>query len=221
MMLFFFLFSVTGYCLEDEKKEKVLSAGDVFIFPFKLLGTVLKEIREHSLAFLEDPKTKEVSIYRIGDEINGYRLVRVRRGEADFLKDGKRLTLQLPGGDPPTLVTIVSETERIVNVAALNERYPDLNQMAQLGVAFPDIEKGKISGLKILQINDKPLAKAAGIKEGDVITSVNGMKPTSIQEALKIYQTLRREPKIVVEVKRKNNIQQYTYWKTVPNPKTF
>lgn len=213
LVLFLSLSSATGYGL-DEEKSRSLRTRDILSFPFKLLGTVLREIREHSVALLEDEKTKEISIHRIGDQVEGYRLVRVRRGEADFLKDGERMTLHLPGGDPPTLVTIVSETERIVNVAAWNEKFGDLNQAVQLGVALPHIEKGKITGLKIHRLHDGALAKAAGIKEGDIITSVNGMKPTSLRGAMEIYHTLRREPKITVEVKRRNSTTQYTYWRT-------
>jgi hypothetical protein len=35
------------------------------------------------------------TVVRLGEEIDGYRLVRVAQGEAVFMKDGKRMTIQL------------------------------------------------------------------------------------------------------------------------------
>jgi Do/DeqQ family serine protease len=90
-------------------------------------------------------------------------------------------------------------------------------QRAMLGVQIKDIDedlakkKGldKIEGVYIDGLSDGSAAESAGIKEGDVITSVNGQKVNSMSELQEQVSRFRPNDKVEIEINRDNKKKQF------------
>lgn len=179
--------------------------------PLLLKGTITEVNPTHSRAVIYNPKTKTQGIYKIREEILGYRLMQIMRGSIILSKEGKLYKLEFPLGGEIEPIIVVSPLERIVNRSALLSKIPDLNTALRQGLPLLYIEGGKVAGIKIAKLKDKSLAKMTGVEEGDVLTSVNGQGLTSITQALALRHKLKDEPKISLEIKRGRELRTLIY----------
>lgn len=198
-------FSLVSFAAETEREKLLFSR-------YRLIGTMVKSNALESVAVIKDTTTKKESIYKMGQILGGFYIVKIKRAEIELLREGKIISMKLPLGGGAEFITVVSDQERIVNRSALNGRYKSLNDCFKAGLALPHVEKGKIKGLKIIKINDKELASLAGVKEGDILLSVNDNKLTGVQGALRLYNDLRVEPELKIKIKRNNTVYKYTYY---------
>ncbi|MBU2540430.1 MAG: PDZ domain-containing protein [Candidatus Omnitrophica bacterium] len=202
-----FIFAINISCYAtDFEKNQILNSRHI------LIGTIVKDNPRDSLAIIRDSTNDKDASYKVGQILDGYYIVRIKRAEVELLRQGKISSLRLPLGGGAEFITIVSGNERIVNRTALNERYKNLNEVFGAGIVFPHIEKGKLAGLKIVRINDEELAKATGVSEGDIVISVNNQKLTGVKQALDVYNKLRNEEEIELELKRNGKLHKYSYY---------
>jgi general secretion pathway protein C len=75
----------------------------------------------------------------------------------------------------------------------------------------PSIKDGKANGFKIFAIRPGTLYERLGVRNGDVITSINGHKLTTPDEALAAYQNLRDSTSFRLEVRRRGKPLTLTY----------
>lgn len=202
----FIFFILTNHAYPDTptKKQEV--------FPFRLMGTVVELNPGKSLAVIKDLRTQKQGIYRIGDKFDGSQILIIVRGRAILFKAGKISFLDLPLGSDLEPVVVISEKERIINRNAVLREINNLNVAIAQARPIPQIEAGKFIGFKITGLDNKGLAEMAGIKKGDVVTTVNGNKINSIQGALETYYRVRAKPKISLEIKRGAEVKNLIYY---------
>ncbi len=90
-------------------------------------------------------------------------------------------------------------------------------QRALLGVSIQDVNArladslklGRIEGVYVAGVADDGAAKAAGIREGDVILNIGGVPVNSVAQLQEQIGLHRPNDKITVDVKRKNKTQQF------------
>ncbi len=177
-----------------------------------LLATAVETDATKSIAVIKDKSSGKQGLFRVGDKILNYQIARIMRGKAMLLKEGKLYSLEFPLGGVKQPVTVVSANTRIIHRKALMEKIPDLNTAFQQVVVLPEIESGKVTGFKITKIKDKPLAKMAGIKEGDVVVSIEGEKLDSIPGILNMYSQLKDKEKVSLKIKRDKDTKELTYY---------
>lgn len=223
-LAFFYLLSLTFplclYAGEYNPKQSLPSspmAKDQTrepLLPLVLLATVLGRNPQDSLAVIRDMALKRQVVYKIGETISGYQLTDIKRGRVTLLKNGRLSFLDFPrgGNESNGPIMVISEKERLINKDALSKRFGDINTLLEQGLILPQIQSGKITGLKIMRIKDKQLAELGGIKEADVITKIQGQKLDSLRSALKLYSRLKDEPKIEVEIKRGKETKDLIYY---------
>lgn len=199
---------ITGLYSYAQDSKKQASANP----SYQLIGTIVKNDSGKSVAIIRDKSINKEMVLKIGEKLGEFSLVKIKRAEVQLLKQGKVYSLKLPLGGGAEFITVLSERERLVNRTALGDRYKDLNEAFRAGVVFPNIEKGRLRGLKIVRINDKEIAARAGVKEGDVVLAVNNHKLENIQQALDIYKEIRTDKKITLKVKRNGKTQSLTYY---------
>ncbi|MFH1414321.1 MAG: PDZ domain-containing protein [Candidatus Omnitrophota bacterium] len=181
-------------------------------FPFTLMGTVIETNPVESLAVIKvRPKGIEKP-YRVGESVCGYQIVKIKRAAIQILNEGKILEVDFPLGSIKQPVLEISDTQRIVNRQALAKQIPDLSTALQQLIGLPYFEGGKIQGFKIAKIKNRVLAKKAGLKEGDIVLSVNNRKLDTIKKPLEIYHDLRDESKITLQIKRKGEEKNLVYY---------
>ncbi|MCA1748986.1 MAG: PDZ domain-containing protein [Sphingomonadales bacterium] len=70
-------------------------------------------------------------------------------------------------------------------------------------IAFtPRNAGGRVTGIAVAPAGDSGLFEAAGLRSGDVITSVNGRRITSTADASALARQLRSGARISLEVER-------------------
>jgi len=180
-MLFLLSGCVTIYNPATQRRETLLidTRSEVS------LGSYMDQQVQNKYKISRDPKKQE-RLDKIGNKVLGYQIAKILRGQVVLLRNGKTFILNFPLGSEVEPIVTVSEDKRIINRNAVSKKVPDLNAAFKQAVPIPFIESGKIIGIKVTNIKDKSLAMKAGIKEGDVIMSVNNLKMDSLRRAMKI-----------------------------------
>ncbi len=75
--------------------------------------------------------------------------------------------------------------------------------LAKQARVVPSQKDGKTQGYKLYGIRRGTLPKLLGLKNGDMITSINGEELTSIDKAMALYTKLRRASQLEVNITRK------------------
>jgi len=182
--------------------------------PFRLLGTVASEERD-SYAVLEATETKVQDIYRVGQTIGDARIDRIEQNRVVVLRDGRREVLELvltaqppaptpaaavaalpPAVAPPgpeDLVRVATNGNRQINTAVSSSEASHAAQSFLRRIRLsPSIVDGESVGLSISGLEDSTMAQLIGLKDGDVIQSVNRHPVTSRSKAVQVLSKARR-----------------------------
>lgn len=81
----------------------------------------------------------------------------------------------------------------------------NLSSLATQARIVPAFESGKAIGFKLFSIKPNSLYSKIGIKNGDVVTRINGYEINSPDKALELYQRLKDSKSISVDLKRRGS----------------
>ena len=76
----------------------------------------------------------------------------------------------------------------------------------------PHFTNGKPDGLTFTQIKPNSIFHKMGIKNGDVITGVDGNTIESKDDALKLYQSLQSSSNLKLQLKRRGRMKSIGYY---------
>ena len=144
--------------------------------------------------------TKHITI---GEEASGYTLDAVRYGRAYFSKDNNQIVLY-PGQTPATSIEsspieiidgIDVKDTRIRLTTSLRNYFSEkeglLTIMMQAG-AQAVMQDGEIIGFRLLEIDRGSIYDIIGLKDRDVILSIDGIPITGALMAIKLLHSIRR-----------------------------
>jgi general secretion pathway protein C len=196
----------------------------------RLRGTVSRESGD-SLAVIEDIRTKKQDIYHVGDVILGEaKLIAVSRNKVYLERDGKQEILEVhekPEGKPTEKAagrrfqrTPIPEGRGIKRLSATRYRIPrqdvqnafgNMNHLLTQVRMVPNFKDGQPDGFKLLSIKSGSLIHRSGFRDGDIIKRVNGIEIDSPEKAFEVYEQVKNEPVITVEVMRGGRNRTFTY----------
>lgn len=179
----------------------------------KLIGTIASN-STFARAIITDLSAKTTSHCRVGDVIAGARIKEISRNSVLIIRNGRRLTLQLSvgfGGESVNRAGAVAsgqddqgqpERPMVVENIDIQAGIEGL----QAVVASPNMtiktHEGLAVGVIAAEVSQADWAKRLGIKDGDIIKSINGQKLTSKKKAFQVLQKARTQPTLDVEVVR-------------------
>ncbi len=190
--------------------------------PFKLIGTVASEEGD-SYAILEDIETQTQDIYRVGATIGNASIDSIEQNRVVVLNMGSREVLDLvlagrgapssravakaevPAGQmsPDKVVRVIANGDRQVNTrvapSKLNGAAYSLLSKMEL---TPHVVDGEAKGLRVSGLKDSVMAQLAGIRDGDVLQSVNGQSVTNRRKALQVLKKARKLGSARLELSR-------------------
>lgn len=93
----------------------------------------------------------------------------------------------------------------------VDEVLDDPSKLATQGRAVENVENGKPNGLKIVGTGSSSIYSDLGIESGDVIQGVNGNKVNSQREAMRLFEAMKNEDSVSLEVERGGKSREIEY----------
>jgi general secretion pathway protein C len=188
-----------------------------------LFGTVTSQYPELSFAVIQDSVSKQVGIYRLNDlildeakviMIEPKRVIILRKGEHESLlvfdEEEEKIS---PSPYRPSGRTIrqVERNRYEIDRKEVQAATSNLGKLMTQARVVPNLKGGKFRGYKIFAIKPRSLYAKIGLKNGDVIERVNGLKISSPKQALEIFQQLKDESYFQVDLVRRGRKKTITY----------
>jgi general secretion pathway protein C len=206
----------------------VVSAGEVkSSLPLVLMATMESTSPEHSFATIYDPDAEMARLYSNGDIVRpGVLLLGIERGlvhlrngaalEYLLLRDGEipQKSAVAPAAveeeKPPgaidgaeTAIKCPTENTCVVERAFVEGLLANPAQLATQARVIPAMKDGETKGFKFYGIRKGSLPSLLGLKNGDMILSINGEELVSVDQAMGLYMKLRNASNLSLTLDRK------------------
>jgi general secretion pathway protein C len=194
----------------------------------KLWGTVTGKGRR-AYAVIEDTKTRQQNLYRVGDSVQDATLKLILRqkvvlsvndrdevlgmeeaGTAKRSASGPRVARK--AASPPKLpVTPNFSRQLTLNSDQIENALENIDQLMEQARIRPHIEDGRPSGISITGIKPNTVFRKMRLRNGDIITGVNGTPIESVEDAMRIFGDLSSAPEVQLEIKRRGRKRVLNY----------
>jgi general secretion pathway protein C len=178
-------------------------------------------------AVIEDQKTREQLLYRLGDTIQNAVVKMVLREKVVLTVSGRDEVLaqeepgvtkssapgparadagaafRPPAAEPVQQVTVSQEQAE--------QAMENLGDLLNQATFRPHVEDGRPAGISITGIKPNAIFRKLRLRNGDVITGVNGQTIASVDDAMKVFGTLSTEGPVQVKVKRRGQEETLEY----------
>jgi type II secretion system protein C len=204
--------------------------------PLMLLATMESDDPNYSMATILHTDSNVLAAYVINDTVRaGVTVSRVDRGRV-VLRNGAQMEYLDIGAAPPPPSTSApaaaavpppeDENSREIEGAAeaiscdaegnsctvdrafVEKLLANPAQLAKQARIVPAVRDGETKGYKFYGIRPGSLPKLLGLKNGDLLTSVNGHQLESLDQAMDLYNKLRRASHLSVTIERKGALVQ-------------
>ncbi|MFH1154605.1 MAG: type II secretion system protein GspC [Pseudomonadota bacterium] len=188
----------------------------------KLWGTVTG-MNSKSWAVIEDNSTRKQGLYRPGDTLQGAVIKAVLRQRVVLTLNGKDQVLEMvmrnESRGPLQLaqpVPVAAETQSepdsiVIDRTAIVESTSDINNLMKQVRIRPHFSQGKPDGLLVYGIQPDSLFQQMGLRNGDIITGVDGKEIQSVDDALNLYKNLKNASDVSMQIKRRGNTKEISY----------
>jgi general secretion pathway protein C len=105
----------------------------------------------------------------------------------------------------------VSDSEFVIDEEEVESALGNINQLLTQIRVVPNFQDGKADGFKVFAIKPQSIFAKIGLKNGDVIRKVNDQDITSPEKAFGVFQELRNEKNLTVEISRRGQNQSLNY----------
>jgi len=169
-----------------------------------LKGIIANQGSSNSLALIAVNGGKEQH-YKIGDTIEGDEIIRIESRRVILRRNGINEALdlevrKLSGSNPVSTVPgrinfgngirSLGDNERIIPRTTLVQQMNNLPALMQQAQALPYSENGQQQGFRISNLVQGSVFEQLGIRDNDVIQSINGFPVRTVEEAMSAYRTL-------------------------------
>jgi general secretion pathway protein C len=190
----------------------------------KLWGTVTGN-DNGAYAVIEDVKSREQNLYRPGDAIQTATVKEIFRDKVVLSVGGKNEVLQmedLASGNTAGRARLPLQAglkrggairpQRISLRRSYIER--SMTNMGSLMTQVqirPHMENGVPAGLALSSIKPNSIFRRMGLRNGDVITGVDGREISSVDDALRLVDNLKSASTVSVQLKRRGRQKDIEY----------
>jgi general secretion pathway protein C len=192
----------------------------------KLWGTVTGQ-KGRAYAVIEDTKTRQQNLYHAGDNIQNAVVKLILREKVVLNVDDRDEILAMEeirgrrGGKTTARASTagrkkklpVSRYPRKIKLKSdqIQKAMENLGQLMEQANLRPHIEDGQPAGISITGIKPNAIFRRMRLRNGDVITSVNGNSIGSVEDAAKVFEELSSGSNIQLQIKRRGREQILDY----------
>lgn len=220
----------------DEKSGQDLLDSDAVQSSMRasLVGTIVADDPNWSLAMITDQTNSETGPYRVNDSLMGeatvvailtQRVVLNHNGTKEYLelqeeankKKGSfkpKLNRHTNKGRKDELGKGIKKTGDntwSIERGEIDKTLSNLNSIAMQARIVPSFKNGEANGFKLFAIRPGSLYSKIGIQNGDIIHKINGFAINSPDKALEVYQKLKSAHSVDVELTRRGQHKGLTY----------
>ncbi len=204
-----------------EKESEVPDVVEESPLQAKLIATVVSGDETGSSATIEDLTAHDRSIYHVKDTLmNEAEIVRIERERVIVRRGGKYEALSLYDQNgslaatsaPATTVPFLNNFGQPVRATpkGFNE-VANFNAQNQEFRVMPHFEAGRINGFRVFALAPGSAWSKSGLRNGDVVRSINGQEISSVQQAYEILSQLKGTAGLRIDVDRGRRRQTITY----------
>ncbi len=184
-----------------------------------LIATIVAIPASYSSALItEDERDAVAQGYGIGDNIEDAEIIAIeqkrvtlRRSDdsIEYLTIGEETTRQPKRKTTPTASTDegieeIGDNRYAIDQSLLDKHLGDLDSLSRMGRGMPHRgPDGEIDGFRLTRIRRNSIAGKLGIKNNDIVHSVNGQSLDSIQSAMGAYQSMQNNQSFSFDVTRR------------------
>ena len=194
----------------------------------KLWGTVTGKGRK-AYAVIEDTKTRKQELYHIGDSIQNATLKLILRqkvvlsvGDRDEILGMEEMGVAKRGRESPRVARQSSASPPKLPVSSyprqltlksdqIESALENLDQLMEQARIRPHIEEGRPAGISITGIKPNTIFRKMRLRNGDIITGVNGESIETVEDAMKTFGDLTSASEVQVEIKRRGRKRVLNY----------
>jgi general secretion pathway protein C len=201
----------------------------------KLWGVVVHNDDASSYAIIEDASTHKQDVYRVGASTGNCGTVKQVEWDRVILnRDGRDEILELANAQPhpaaapaqavaaavqvppPPLATDphiqkVSDNEYNMDKSEVDSALENMNQLFTQIRAVPHFDGGQSTGFRLFAIRQNSIFDKIGLRNGDIIQSVNGSDINDPAKALAPFGELRNQRQVCVKILRNKDPQTVCY----------
>lgn len=199
---------------------------------FRLSGTIFSDQEDLKRAVFFFTQTKEDKVFREGDYIDeSTKLQEVRRNSVIVTLNGKRVALAVipeekvgaktepaarstarsrsarqpaqRAGEPDLKVSKIDDFTFAVDESSVDYLTENINKVITQVRIIPYFESGEAAGFRFAAIRPGSVFSELGFTSGDVIKQINGVPLTSPEKIYTIFQNLKDEKRIEVDILRR------------------
>jgi general secretion pathway protein C len=179
-----------------------------------------------SRAIIQNIATGAALPYKIGDMVGAATVESIESDRVVLRHAGRRKVLPLQSGavgpgkgrpseDKPqnTQSTMSSGKRASVDLQTPVNR-PSMTYVEDVfrkAKIEPYVHNGRTEGLKITGLEDTPLSGLFGLKNGDVVQTVNGQSLASKQKAFQVLQKARKQSKLQIQLLRDGKAKELSF----------
>lgn len=189
-----------------------------------LLGTVSGK-SGGMMAILEDLGSKKQELYRVGAEIPSVGTLAVIEKERVFFKSGpseewldltigQQMRAGAPGYVPPAPAPVHSAAppaRRVLDRREVTDALNDPTRLLTQAQAVPFLSDGKLDGFRLYNVVPSGFFDKIGLQTNDIVQRINGVELRDPGMLLSLFQQLRNERTVRVDMVRNTARQTLTY----------
>ncbi|HNX24478.1 MAG TPA: PDZ domain-containing protein [Spirochaetota bacterium] len=194
---------------DDEAGDSSSAISD-----FKLIGTVTGP-PGIARALIMKKGEKQPGVFKLWKDVYGFTITGIESSKIYLKKNSETFTLNLFDKKDAASSAKTAETEspggsvvkKNISRAEMQQKVMNDIDNAMQGIqAGPHRVNGQIEGFKLIRIRPYNILYGYGIRSGDIIKRINGKKVDSTEKLFNMWQGMKNESKMVIDVERNGKI---------------
>lgn len=189
----------------------------VAVTPLSLIGTFVASGQE-PYAIIEDQKKKVQDVFQLNDSVfDDAKLVAIFAERVEIERNGQKEILVLDDILGPSHaetgdgISALDDNEYIVDEGELDKALENLPLLLTQARAVPYFSDGQAVGLRLFAIKSGSLYEKIGLRNGDVLKSVNGNSMADLSQAMQLFEKLKSERSISLTIERNREDKEFKY----------
>lgn len=178
-----------------------------------LIGTIITS-GEEPYAIIEDKKKKQQEMFLLGSSVfDQATLKQIYKDRVEIERNGALETLFLDdsAGDSSDTSTAGDSDDFVIDEAEVDRGLENLPLLLTQARAVPYFKDGRSIGLRLFAIKTGSLYEKVGLRNGDILKTINGNSLGDISQALKLFEKLKEERSITLTLERAKQEREFRY----------